>query len=102
MVTFSSGTTVANQLPGLINIVQVLPDNTAKVITPKNFRDSVFTLWENSMFKPTTVSESNIYYVGIDQFTERKSIMFTTWENCLLRGGIDGYGKGVLNGCMEA
>ena len=68
MVTFSSGTTVANQLPGLINIVQVLPDNTAKVITPKNFRDSVFTLWENSMFKPTTISESNIYYIGIDQY----------------------------------
>jgi len=73
MVTFSSGTTVANQLPGLINIVQVLPDNTAKVITPKNFRDSVFTLWENSMFKPTTVSESNIYYVGIDQYQVVKS-----------------------------
>ena len=48
------------------------------------------------------VWEKNVYYVGIDQFTERKSIMFTTWENCLLRGEIDGYGKGVLNGCMEA
>jgi len=68
MVTFSSGSTVANQLPGLINIVQVLPDNTAKVITPKNFRDSVFTLWENSIFKPTSVSTSNIYYIGVDQY----------------------------------
>jgi|LakMenEpi03Aug12_release.lakeMendotaPanAssembly.Ray.scaffolds.fasta_scaffold96435_8 hypothetical protein len=29
-------------------------------------------------------------------------MMFTTWENCLLRGGIDGYIKGELNGCMEA
>jgi hypothetical protein len=33
---------------------------------------------------------------------QRKSTMFTTWENCLPRGGNDGYGKGVLNGCMEA
>lgn len=74
MVTFSSGTTVANQLPGLINIVQVLPDNTAKVITPKNFRDSVFTLWENSMFKPTTISNSNIYYIGIDQYQVVNSV----------------------------
>jgi hypothetical protein len=27
--------------------------------------------------------------------------MFTTWDNCLLRGGNDGYSKGYLNGCKS-
>ena len=43
-------------------------------------------------------------------FTGWKLIMFTMWENCLLKGGKgwllqkhgNGYSKGELNGCMEA
>ena len=67
MATFSTPPTEANQLKGILDVVKVLPDNTAKQITPKDFRDSVYTLWENTMYKPTSVSGSNIKYIGIDQ-----------------------------------
>jgi hypothetical protein len=68
MLTFSTAPTEATLLPGLINVVNVLPDNTAKEISPKDVRDSIYTLWHNTILKPTTVSASQIKYIGIDQY----------------------------------
>jgi len=67
MGTFSSGGTIANQLNGLQEIVDGLPDNNTGIITPKNFRDGFYTTWENSIFKPTNVASSATEYIGIDQ-----------------------------------
>ena len=69
MGTFSSGSTIANQLSGIQEIINYLPDNSSGVIVPKNFRDGYYTLWENTVFKPTTATGLGSSYIGIDQST---------------------------------
>jgi hypothetical protein len=68
MITFSTPPTEANQLSGIVNVLNILPDNTAKQISPKDVRDAVYTLWENTILKPTSVSGSTVKYIGIDQY----------------------------------
>ena len=68
MATFSTPPTDANQLSGILNVLGVIEDNTQKAIAPKDIRDGFYTLWENSIFKPTTVTGSAIKYIGIDQY----------------------------------
>jgi hypothetical protein len=48
-------------------VLNLLPDNTQKLIAPKDVRDSLFTTWENIAFKPTKVASSSVEYIGIDQ-----------------------------------
>jgi hypothetical protein len=67
MITFSTPPTEANQLSGIVNVLNILPDNTAKQISPKDVRDAVYTLWENTILKPTSASNSS-KYIGIDQY----------------------------------
>jgi hypothetical protein len=68
MKTFSVPPTEATQRPDIIDLLNILPDNTTKLISPKDFRDSVYTLWENIMFKPTTITGSTTEYIGFDQY----------------------------------
>jgi len=56
----------AAKLADLSSMLNELPDNTQKLITPKDVRDSVFTTWDNIVFKPTTISSSSHEYIGID------------------------------------
>ena len=68
MSTYSSGyltPITADKLDGIQSILTELADNTSHAIIPKNIRDSSYTLWENIIFKPTTVS--SIEYIGIDK-----------------------------------
>ena len=76
MATYSIGSqpTDATKLSGLDAVLSVLYDNTSKAILPKNLRDSVFTVWENSIFKPTRVS--GFEYIGIDQDNFQEKIFF--------------------------
>jgi len=69
MSTFSSGSTIANKLNGIQNVINYIPDNSTGVIVPKNFRDGYYTLWENTAFKPTTATGLGTSYIGIDQST---------------------------------
>lgn len=49
-----------------INSVMLdLPDNTQKLISPKDVRDAFLTSWANSAFKQT-IGQANIEYLGID------------------------------------
>lgn len=68
MSTYSIGTppTDALKLQDLNTVLGVLPDNTSKLISPKDVRDAVYTLWENIMFKPTSNS-GGTEYIGIDK-----------------------------------
>lgn len=68
MKTFSVPPTETNELPDIVDILNILPDNTTKLISPKDVRDAVYTLWQNTMFKPTSVSGSVVSYIGIDQY----------------------------------
>ena len=47
-------------------VLNELPDNTSNLITPHDFRDAVYTVWQGIGIKPTTNS-ANIEYIGIDQ-----------------------------------
>lgn len=44
-----------------------LPDNTSKLISPRDVRDAFLSTWANSAFKVTTPSTfSSAYYIGVD------------------------------------
>ena len=57
--------TEAYRNPDIYSVLQDIPDNTQKLISPKDVRDAVFSVWANSVFKQTTGTAS-IEYIGID------------------------------------
>lgn len=67
MSTYSYGTppTDATNLNSITAVLNQLPDNTSKQITPKDVRDAIYTAWENIMFKPTGLT-SGAGYIGFD------------------------------------
>jgi hypothetical protein len=50
----------------IFSVLQAMPDNTQKLISPKDVRDAFLTSWANSTFKITTPSTTGIEYIGID------------------------------------
>lgn len=50
----------------IFSVLQGMPDNTQKLISPKDVRDAFLTSWANSTFKVTTPSTTGIEYIGID------------------------------------
>lgn len=68
MATYSANTPPpfeADKLADLTSVLQALPDNTSKMISPKDVRDATFTLWENTIYKVTNAGGTD--YIGIDQ-----------------------------------
>ena len=49
----------------IISVLKDIPDNTHKLISPKDIRDAFLSTWANSPFKQTK-NTSGIEYVGID------------------------------------
>lgn len=49
----------------IISVLRDLPDNTYRMISPKDVRDAFFSTWAASPFKQTTNS-TGIEYIGID------------------------------------
>lgn len=47
-------------------VLENLKDNEEYYIIPKYMRDMVISLWDSTVFKPTTASGSSIEYIGID------------------------------------
>lgn len=78
MSTYSFGQPPVDalKLQNLQAILNLLPDNSQKLISPKDVRDSIFTTWENIVFKTTNVSSSNVEYIGIDQASLKSKIYF--------------------------
>jgi hypothetical protein len=76
MATYSTGTppTNATKLQDFNSVLNILPDNTSKLIAPKDVRDSLYTTWENIAFKPTTAGGSS-EYIGIDQESLQEKIL---------------------------
>ena len=76
MATYSIGSpgTDATKLADLTSVLYSLPDNTSKLIHPVDVRNSIYTVWENSIFKPTSVS--GFEYIGIDQDNFQEKIFF--------------------------
>ena len=56
----------AERKEDIFSVLQELPDNTQKLISPKDVRDAFLTSWANSTFKITTPSTTGVEYIGID------------------------------------
>lgn len=57
----------AYRKPDIFTVLQDLPDNTQKLISPKDVRDAFLSTWANSSFKITTpYNLSTSEYIGLD------------------------------------
>ena len=68
--------TETTKLDSLNDVLNVLIDNTSKLISPKDIRDSIFTAWENSPLKLTKVTSSSVEYLGIDNDSIKNKMFF--------------------------
>jgi hypothetical protein len=60
-------TTEATRKSDIYTVLQDLPDNTSKLISPRDVRDAFLSTWANSAFKITTPSIYSTYeYIGVD------------------------------------
>lgn len=66
MSTYSSYTfpIESSNLNNLSLVLSKIPDNTAKMVSPKDVRDAIFTLWENIPFKFTNTSDNLRNFIG--------------------------------------
>jgi hypothetical protein len=60
----------------LLDVLQLLPDNTSKEITPQDVRDAVFSAWENTVFKYVNVNTANEYIGFSRDEIKGKKILF--------------------------
>ena len=60
------------------NFLSLIPDNTSQLVTPKDVRDGLFTIWDNIAFKQVSITASNLNYIGLGgtNYTERYSKIF--------------------------
>jgi hypothetical protein len=65
----------ANTFNQINDILNALPDNTQKLITPRDLRDVAFSNWENTVFRYTSNS-SGTQYIGIDRSNIKDKIFF--------------------------
>lgn len=64
--SISTGTTVeSSSKTSITDVLSQLPDNTAKLITPRDVRDAIFSTWESSVIKFTKLNSTD--YIGIDR-----------------------------------
>ena len=96
MKTFSQAPTETNELADIVDVLNQLPDNSTKLISPRDVRDAVYTLWQNTMFKPTSVSASAITYIGIDQY-QLKDDSNTDWYPKVYFGKKQTGGRAIMN-----
>lgn len=53
--------------PDIFTVLQDLPDNTKKLISPRDVRDAFLSVWANSTIKLTTPANfSSFEYIGVD------------------------------------
>lgn len=82
----------ATKVASISDALNLLPDNTFKLITPRDVRDAVYSAWESSVFKQTTGSAS-IEYIGIDNNNVRQKFLFGKKRI----GGLDVLNSTLLN-----
>jgi hypothetical protein len=56
----------ATRKPDIFTVLQELPDNTQKLISPRDVRDAFLSSWANSAFKITNPGVTSDEYIGID------------------------------------
>ena len=64
----------ARSYTSITDILNLLPDNTQKLISPRDARDAVFSTWENSVFRYTTLDAYE--YIGLNREDIKSKIFF--------------------------
>ena len=82
----------SSRLATIGDALNLLPDNTNKLISPRDARDSIYSAWETSVFKQLTGSAS-IEYIGIDRNGLNNKILFGKKQ----LGGLDVLNSTLLN-----
>ena len=59
------GTQFETTRKDMLSVLKDLPDNTHKLISPRDVRDAFLSTWANSPFKQTKTI-SGIEYIGLD------------------------------------
>ena len=59
------GPTEASRKQDINSVLLDLPDNTQKLISPRDVRDAFVTTWATSAFKQT-IGQGTVEYLGID------------------------------------
>ena len=69
---YPATTYYAQNKTALQDVLQLLPDNTSKEITPRDVRDAVLSAWESNVFKYSSVSGTE--YIGFtrDEIKDKK------------------------------
>ena len=80
--------TEATRLSDINSVLNEIPDNTSKLVSPRDLRDAVFTAWETISIKTTTNPSTSYNYMGIDYTNGNDS---STQQKLLLgRGKVAG------------
>ena len=58
--------TESTSLGSIDAVLNQIPNNTTHLVSPKDLRDAFYTAWTSNIFKPTTVTSSNVEYIGSD------------------------------------
>jgi hypothetical protein len=59
--------TETSRIESIVPVLNNLPNNTSKLISPRDVRDAFLTTWSNAIFKITTPDTLSSYpYIGID------------------------------------
>ena len=82
----------AARLATIGDVLNQLPDNTNKLISPKDARDAIYSSWETSVFKQLTGSASQ-EYIGIDRNGLNNKILLGKKQ----LGGVDVLNSTLLN-----
>ena len=82
----------AARLATIGDVLNQLPDNTNKLISPKDARDAIYSSWETSVFKQLTGSASQ-EYIGIDKNGLNNKILLGKKQ----LGGVDVLNSTLLN-----
>lgn len=82
----------ATRVASVSDALNLLPDNTSKLIAPRDVRDAIFSAWESSVFKQTTGSAS-VEYIGIDRDNIRNKFLIGKKRI----GGLDVLNSTLLN-----
>ena len=82
----------AARLATIGDVLNQLPDNTNKLISPKDARDAIYSSWETSVFKQLTGSAS-IEYIGVDRNGLNNKILLGKKQ----LGGVDVLSSTLLN-----
>jgi hypothetical protein len=72
---FPGTTQEANSFNTISDVLTVLPDNTQKLINPRDVRDAVFSNWENTVIRYTS-NTSGTQYIGIAREDIKDKLFF--------------------------